>query len=261
MSWLFIERADVEAETPILWPPDMKSWLFWKDPDAGKDWRKKEKGTTEDKIVGWHHRLNGHGSGWTPGVGEGQGGLACCGSWSCKELDTTEQLNWTELNWIVVQGKNPKSPLDCKEIKSVNPKGNQPWIFIRKTVVEAPIPWPSDAKNRLFGKDPDAGKDWRQEKRAKRIRWFNSITNSVDTNLSKHRVYWRAKESGMLQSMGLERVWHSLATEQQQYIFFLLYPLPQENSFYPTAPPVSSKIFMILHLIDGFWSLLYLTLQ
>ena len=69
-------------------------WLIWKDPDVGKDWRQEEKGTTEDEMVGWHHLLNGHGFGWTPGVGDGQGGLACCSSWGRKESDTTEQLNW-----------------------------------------------------------------------------------------------------------------------------------------------------------------------
>ena len=97
-SWVFIGRTDVEAETPILWPPDAKSWLIWKDPDAGKDWGQEEKGTTEDEMVGWHHQLNGHEFGWTLGVGEGQGGLVCCSSCSCKELDTTERLDWTELN-------------------------------------------------------------------------------------------------------------------------------------------------------------------
>ena len=110
-SWVFIGRTDVEAETPVLWPPDAESWLIWKDPDAGRDWGQEEKGTTEDETVGWHHRLNGHGFGWTPGVGDGQGGLACCGSWGHKELDTTERLNWTELNnfarwsdeWALVQ--------------------------------------------------------------------------------------------------------------------------------------------------------------
>ena len=94
-SWVFIGGTDVEAETPILWPPDVKSWLIWKDPDAGKDWGQEEKGTTEDEMVGWHHWLDGHGFGWTPGVGDGQGGLACWGSWGCKELDTTERLNGT----------------------------------------------------------------------------------------------------------------------------------------------------------------------
>ena len=95
-SWVFIRRTDVEAETPILWPPDEKSWLIGKDPNAGKDWGQ-EKGMTEAEMVGWHHQLNGHGFGWTPGVGDGQGGLACCGSWGHKESDTTEWLNW--LNW------------------------------------------------------------------------------------------------------------------------------------------------------------------
>jgi len=97
-SWIFIGRTDAEAETPILWPPDAKNWLIKKDPDAGKDWRQEEKGTTEDEMVGWHHWLNGHGFGWIPGVGDGPGGLVCCDSWGHKELDTTELLNWTELN-------------------------------------------------------------------------------------------------------------------------------------------------------------------
>ena len=91
--WVFTGRTDVEAETPILWPPDAKSWLIWKDLDAGKYWGHKEKGTTEDEMVGWHH-LNGFGS--TLGVGDGQGSLVCCSSWDCKESDTTERLNW---NW------------------------------------------------------------------------------------------------------------------------------------------------------------------
>ena len=95
-SWVFIGGTDDEAETPIFYPPDVKSWLIWKDPDAGSDWEHKEKGTTEDDMAGWHHRLDGHEFEWTPGVGDGQGGLACCDSWGCKELDMTERLNWTE---------------------------------------------------------------------------------------------------------------------------------------------------------------------
>ena len=95
-SRIFIGRTDAEAETLILWAPDVKSWLFWKDPDAGKDWGQEEKGMTEDEMVGWHHRLNGHDIGWTPGVGDEQGGLAFCGSWGRKESDTTERLNWTD---------------------------------------------------------------------------------------------------------------------------------------------------------------------
>ena len=98
-SWVYIGKTDVEAESPILWPPDAKSWLIWKDPDAGKDWGQEEKGTTEDEMVGWHHQLDGRGFGWTPGVGNGQGGLACCGSWGHKVSDSSERLKWNELNW------------------------------------------------------------------------------------------------------------------------------------------------------------------
>ena len=84
---------------PQVWPPDWKSWLIGKDPDAGKDWGQEGKGKTEDEMVGWHHRLNGHGFGWTPGVGDGHEGLACWGSCSRKELDTGERLNWLTETW------------------------------------------------------------------------------------------------------------------------------------------------------------------
>ena len=96
-SWIFIGRTDIEAETPILWPPGAKNWLIWKDPDAGKDWRQKEKGTTGDELVVRHHQRDRHEFEQAPGVGDGQGSLACCSPWCCKELDTTEQLNWLKL--------------------------------------------------------------------------------------------------------------------------------------------------------------------
>ena len=95
-SWVFTGKTDAKAETPILWPPHAKSWLIGKVSDAGRYWGQEEKGTTEDEMAGWHHRLDGHESGWTLGVGDGQGGLACCNSWGHKELDMTERLNWTE---------------------------------------------------------------------------------------------------------------------------------------------------------------------
>ena len=95
-SWKFIWRTDAEGEAPILWPADVKSWLIGKDPDSGKDWRQ-EKEMTENEMVGWHHRFNGHEFEQAPGVGDGQGNLACCSPWGCKEADTTE---WTKLNWI-----------------------------------------------------------------------------------------------------------------------------------------------------------------
>ena len=98
-SWVFFGRNDAKAETPVLWPPDAKSWLIGKDSDAGRDWGQEEKGMTEDEMAGWYHWLDGREFEWTPGVGDGQGGLTCCNSWGRKESDTTEQLNWTE--WLV----------------------------------------------------------------------------------------------------------------------------------------------------------------
>ena len=98
-SWVFFGRTNVKAETPVLWPPHAKSWLTGKDSDAGRDWGQEEKGTTEDEMLGWHHWLDGRESEWILGDGDGQGGLECCDSWGLKESDTTERLNWTELNW------------------------------------------------------------------------------------------------------------------------------------------------------------------
>ena len=97
-SWIFIGRTDdeAEAETPILWPLDAKSWLTGKDPDSGKDWRQEEKGITEDEMVGWHHQLDGHEFEQAPGVGDGQRSLACFSPWGHKESDMTEWLNWTD---------------------------------------------------------------------------------------------------------------------------------------------------------------------
>ena len=121
-SWMFIGRTDVEAETPTLWPPDAKSWLIWKNPDTGKDWGQEEKGTTEDKMVGWHHQLNGHGFGLTLGVGDGQGGLECCGSWGHRV-----RHDWaTELNWL--------NKCCCQSVSCV-------WLFStsRTTVHNAPL--------------------------------------------------------------------------------------------------------------------------
>ena len=96
--WDFFGGNDAEAKISVLWPPHAKRWLIGKDCDAGRVWRQEEKGTTEDEMAGWHHWLNGRESEWTPGDGDGQGGLACCDSWGHKELDTTEWLNWTKLN-------------------------------------------------------------------------------------------------------------------------------------------------------------------
>ena len=97
-----LERLMLNLKFLILWPPDAKNWLIWKDPDAGYDWRQEEKGMTEDEMVGWHHWLSGHEFEQALGDDERQGSLACCGPWGCKELDTSKQLNWTEWRLLLL---------------------------------------------------------------------------------------------------------------------------------------------------------------
>ena len=105
-SWVFFGRNDAKAETPVLWPPHVKSWLIGKDSDAGRDWGQEEKGTTEDEMVGWHHWLDGREFEWTLGVGDGQGGLVCCNSWGRRVGH-----DWvTELNWCMER---------CKQLDSL----------------------------------------------------------------------------------------------------------------------------------------------
>ena len=179
-----------------------KLWC-WEGLGAGGE------GDTEDEMAGWHHWLDGYEFGWTQGVGDGQGSLACCNTWGHKELDMTVQLNWTELRqrikqrhyfankgpssqnygffsthvwmwelddkeswalknwcfWTAVLEKTLESPLDCKEIQPVHPKGNQSWIFIGRSEAEASKLWPPDVKSWLIGKDPDAGRDWGPEEK------------------------------------------------------------------------------------------------
>ena len=119
-SWVFFGRTDAKAETPVLWPPHVKSWLIEKDSDAGRNWGQEEKEMTEDEMAGWHHRLDGHEFEWTLGVGDGQGGLACCSSWGRKESDMTEWLNWTELK-----------SYESQSLKNdISIKTNIQWIFL-----------------------------------------------------------------------------------------------------------------------------------
>ena len=107
-SWVFIGRTDAEAETLVLWPPLAKTWLIGKDSDAGRDWGQEEKGMTEDEMAGWHHWLDGHEFEWTPGDGDGQGGLACCNSWGHRVgQDWAAELNWTELSAETQRSPSP----------------------------------------------------------------------------------------------------------------------------------------------------------
>ena len=260
---MFVGRADPEAETLILWPPHAKSWLIGKDSDAGRDWGQEEKGTTEDEMAGWHHWLNAHQFGWSPGVGDGQGGLACWDSWGCKQSHMTEWLNWTELRqhikkqkyyfsnkglsiqgyglssshvwmwdldskeswapknwcfWTVVLEKTLPSPLDSKEVWPVHSKGDQSWVFIGRTDVEAetPIFWPLDAKSWLIWKDPDIGKDWEREKgmtEDKMVGWHPWLDGRDFCKLQElvmDREAWRAVVHGVAKSQTRLSDWTEL---------------------------------------------------
>ena len=124
-SWAFFGRNDAEAETSVLWPPHAKNWLIGKDPDAGRGWGQEEKGTTEDEMAEWHHRLNGRESEWTLGVGDGQGGLACCDSWGRRVgHDWAAELNWTELNWY-----STGNSTHCSVMTYMGREFNKEWIY------------------------------------------------------------------------------------------------------------------------------------
>ena len=135
-SWIFTGKTDAETETPIIWLPDVKSWLIGKDSDAGRDWGQEKKGTTEDEMAGWHHRLDGHESEWTPGVGDGQGGLACCDSWGRKESDMIYRLNWTELMWST---DSLRKTLMLEKIESRRRRGRQRMRWLDGTTASMDI--------------------------------------------------------------------------------------------------------------------------
>ena len=130
--WDFFGRNDAKAETPVLWPPDVKSWLIGKDSDAGRDWGQEEKGMTEDETAGRHHWLDGRESGWTPGVGDGQGGLACCDSWELQRVghDWVTELNWTDKAISLFFCRNFASQREGHDIFIVLKGENlQPWTL------------------------------------------------------------------------------------------------------------------------------------
>ena len=186
----------------------MQELTHWKRPWCWGRLKAGGEGTKEDEMVGWHHQLNGQvidslGKLWEQGgiprqhiknqrhhfANKGPHsqsyGFSSSHVWMW-ELDHKESLapkNWCF--WTVVLEKTLESPLDCKEVKPIHSKGNQSWIFIERTDVEAPILWPPDVKNWLIGKDTDAGKNWgREEKRTKRMRWLDGITNLLNMSLS-----------------------------------------------------------------------------
>ena len=152
--WNFFERNDAKAETPVLWPPHAKSWLIGKDSDAGRDWGQEEKGTTEDEMAGWHHRLDRHESGRTPGVGDGQGGLACCDSWGRKESDMTVWLHFS----LLCIGEGNGTPLRCSCLENSGDGGAwwaavsevaQSWTRLKQLSSSSKYVGPSQIRDRI----------------------------------------------------------------------------------------------------------------
>ena len=193
-SWIFIGRTDAEAETPILWPPDAKNWLIGKDPDAGKDWRQEEKGTTEDEMVAWHYQLYGHEFEQAPGVGDGQGSLACCSLWGRRIGQ-----DWaTELNWLCYMGfpggsDGKESACDAGDIDLI------PW---RKEWLPTPVflPGESHGQRSLVGYSPWGCKE-------------SDVTERLTLSPCCLVIdQWGTRKPGMLPSTGLQRIGHDWAT-------------------------------------------------
>ena len=228
-SWIFIGRIDAETEALILWPPDAKSWLTGKDPDVGENWRQEEKKTTENEIVGWHHRLDGHEFEQPLGIGDGQGSLVCCSPWGCRESETTEWLNWTDdlsnshvRIWELEQKKAKHQRTDVFKL----------WVWRRLLRV----PWTARRSNQLILKEirPEYsleglmlklklqyfGHLMRRTdsfekplmlgkidggKRRGRDGWIASLTQWTWVWASSGRWWWTRKP-GVLQSMRLKKV-------------------------------------------------------
>ena len=211
-SWIFFGRTDAKAETPILWPPHVKSWLIANDSDAGRDWGPKKKGTTEDKMSGWHHQLNGHEFEWTLGVGDGQGGLACCKLWGCRRQ--TWLSDWTQLNWSNAEERtfvlffslripDPQSPL-WKPQTPFSSLGTLNFLPVCLGIVSLGYMkrcwcW---AKLKLGGEGDNRGWDG----------WTAFLTGQMWVWASSGSWWWTRKP-GMLQSVGSQTIRHDRTTE------------------------------------------------
>ena len=190
-SWMFIESTDAEAETPILWPPDVRNWLIGQDPDARKYWRWEEKGMTEDEMVGWHHRLNGHEFEQAPRVSNGQGRLACCSPWSRRVGH-----DWvTELNCSGLNGK--------EILKKISPEYSLEGLMLKlKLQYFDYLMWRAD----LLGKTLMLGKIKGGRRRGwQKMRWLDGITTQWTWVSINSRSWWWTGRPSVLQSMGSQR--------------------------------------------------------
>ena len=194
--WILFGRTDAEAKVPVLWPPDTNSWLIENDPDAGEDWRQKEKGMTEDEMVGWHHRLNGHRFEQAPGDGEPQGGLVCCSPWGHKESDTTEWLSlsqkvkcqridvfelwcWRRLLRVLWTARRSNQSI----LKEISPEYSLEGLMLKlKLQYFGHLMQRADSleKTLMLGKI-----EGRRRRGRQRMRWLDGITDSMDMGLSK----------------------------------------------------------------------------
>ena len=193
-SWVFIGRTDAEAETPILWLPHAQSWFIGKDPDAGKDWEWEEKGTTEDEMAGWYHWLDRHELEWTLGVGDGQGGLACCISWGRKESDTLS--DWTELNWkeqMAHQVKNLPAMQETQEIQVGSLAQEDPLeegIAIHCSTLAWRIPWSEEPGGLLSMRLQGVWEGWGNKLTTKHTEEQRTLLNAKSPNHNINLPGW-----------------------------------------------------------------------